>query len=162
MSEEQATNGSLPTYDKRLALFGALGLGAMFLLSAIFHAPEGQYFTICGFKNLTNLPCPGCGLTHSFCAVGKGDIAGGFGYNLLGPPLFLLAVAVWLRSLLVLVGRTRYVASFDHLSSRVKLIRNIVILFGVYGAARIAYLLVFEPSVASNSPLAKLIAQLTG
>ena len=151
-----------PIYSKRLAIFAAFALTAVFVLSVLFYAPEGQYFTICGFKNVTGLPCPGCGLTHSFCAIGKGDLASAFGYNLLGPPLFLLAILIWARSLLVLIERTRFVAAFDELTGHLKLVRNVVILFVLYGAVRIVYLLIFEPSLTRGSPLAKLIAQITG
>ena len=57
--------------SKRLAVFGLVGLFAVFLASVLFRPPVGEYFTVCGFKNLTGLPCPGCGLTHSFCEIGK-------------------------------------------------------------------------------------------
>src|SRR6266498_299329 len=84
--------------SKRLAVFGVAGLLAVFLASALFRPPAGDYFTVCGFKNFTGLPCPGCGLTHSFCALGKGEINEAFGFNALGPPLFLVFVLLWIRS----------------------------------------------------------------
>ena len=64
--------------SRKLAVFGFAGLLVVFLASLVLRLPPGDYFTICGFKSLTNLPCPGCGLTHSFCALGKGDVADAF------------------------------------------------------------------------------------
>ena len=37
------------------------------------------------FRNLTGIPCPGCGLTRSMVAAAHGDINAGFHYNRLGP-----------------------------------------------------------------------------
>ena len=91
--------------SKKLALFGLIGLFAVFMVSLLFTLPEGQYFTICGFKNFTGLPCPGCGLTHSFCALGKGEITAAFSFNLLGPPLFFALVLLWIRSGCVLLNK---------------------------------------------------------
>lgn len=39
----------------------------------------------CSFRNLTGIPCPGCGLTRSMVAVAHGDLDAGFYYNRLGP-----------------------------------------------------------------------------
>ncbi|HEY9232631.1 MAG TPA: DUF2752 domain-containing protein, partial [Blastocatellia bacterium] len=54
--------------SRSLAWLVMLGLAGVFIVSVIYHPSEGNYFTVCGFKNMTGLPCPGCGLTHSFCA----------------------------------------------------------------------------------------------
>lgn len=131
--------------SKRLAWLTAAGLGIVFAAS-IFYAPtevrpDGQYFTICGFKNLTGLPCPGCGLTHSFCALGKGDFTAAFAYNLLGPPLFAFLVLVWVRAFLILAGRERLVYGLDRAARRFKPVQAFAIAFAVFGAARILYLL---------------------
>ena len=53
-------------------------------------------FSIFGFKwglhcmsdQLFNVNCALCGMTHSFCAMGRGQIAKAFEYHLLGPILF--------------------------------------------------------------------------
>lgn len=57
---------------------------------------------LCPFRRLTGLPCPGCGMTHSFVALAHGDISGAFAYNRLGPLLmaiFVIAVSWKLASL---------------------------------------------------------------
>jgi hypothetical protein len=45
---------------------------------------------ICVFKNLTNLPCPGCGMTRSFVYAGHLDIVNSILMNPFGTILFLL------------------------------------------------------------------------
>ena len=43
---------------------------------------------VCGFRRLTGLPCPGCGLTRSFAFAAHLQIAAAFRAHLLGPVLF--------------------------------------------------------------------------
>ncbi|HVG22415.1 MAG TPA: DUF2752 domain-containing protein [Blastocatellia bacterium] len=154
--------GSRPS--KALAAFALLTLSGVFLASILFSPPlaysNEPYFTICGFKNFTGLPCPGCGLTHSFCALGKGDLLSAFGFNLLGPPLFLLFVLVWARSASVLLNKHKPVSAFDRMAERFQLVRAFVIAFAVFGAARITYLLIQYPELVRDSPMSKLVARL--
>jgi hypothetical protein len=151
---------AVPQPSKRLALFVIAGLSAVFLVSVLFKPPTGEYFTVCGFKNFTGLPCPGCGLTHSFCALGKGDVTDAFTFNLLGPPLFLVFVLVWIRSACVLLSENRVIQLFDRITGRFNLVRAFAIAFGVYGIARIAYALAYYPPGFHESPLSRLLARL--
>ena len=48
----------------------------------------------CGFAEVAHLPCPGCGLTTSFARMAHGQVLSAFGAHLMGPPLFLLTLAV--------------------------------------------------------------------
>src|SRR5262245_46732951 len=144
----------------KLAVLTLIGLSVVFLASVFFRAPTGEYFTICGFKNFTGLPCPGCGLTHSFCALAKGSVADALTFNLLGPALFLILGVMWIRAACVLSKRTSVVQWFDSLASRLRFVRWLVIAFGVYGLVRIVYLLVYHPASFNESPLSRLIARL--
>ncbi|MEK6408684.1 MAG: DUF2752 domain-containing protein [Acidobacteriota bacterium] len=146
--------------SRNLAVFGLVGLSAMFLVSVLLTLPGGDYFTICGFKTFTGLPCPGCGLTHSFCALGKGEVAGAFGFNLLGPPLFFTLVVLWIRSAGVLLNKSDFVQWLDGIARRLNVVRAFAFGFVVYGIARIAYLLAFHPVSCNDSPLSHLIARL--
>ena len=136
-------------YSKRLAIITFIGLGAIFAASLFYTAseagPDGNYFTICLFKNITGLPCPGCGLTHSFCALGKGDFGAAFGYNLLGPPLFLFLLVLWIRSICVLRGWERPVVAYDRVVARANPGMMIVIAFALFGLGRILVLLMSRP-----------------
>lgn len=127
--------------SRRMAWLAFVMLAGVFVVSLIYHPAEENYFTICGFKNATGLPCPGCGLTHSFCALGKGHLLSAFAWNLLGPPLFLLFTLVWARAVCVLMNRPRFPRAFDTFVERVRLVRWAAIAFAVFGVVRIVYIL---------------------
>jgi len=146
--------------SKKLALFGFAGLFAVFLTSFLLRPPATEYFTLCGFKNLTGLPCPGCGLTHSFCALAKGDIGSAIGFNLLGPFLFLALFVLWIRSAFVLLDLTGPVQIVDRMAGRLNILKAFFIGFAIYGVVRIGYLLAFDPASFHNSPLSHFIARL--
>jgi len=78
---------TLPT---SLLAASALLLGAIVHPSAL---PEGP---VCLFRFLTGMPCPGCGLTRSFCALLHGELGAAwtfnpFGYLFVAGALFLFA-----------------------------------------------------------------------
>ncbi|MDP8254401.1 MAG: DUF2752 domain-containing protein [Candidatus Alcyoniella australis] len=52
---------------------------------------------LCPFRHLTNLPCPGCGMTRAFVALAHGRIVEALGYNLLVLVLFPVAAWHWNR-----------------------------------------------------------------
>lgn len=82
------------TFDATLLATCALAVSAAFLL-----VPGAERVAIlgweipelCGFKNLTGLPCPGCGLTRSWTYLAHGDVTTAFRMNWLGPVLFVAA-----------------------------------------------------------------------
>lgn len=43
----------------------------------------------CVFKSITNIPCPGCGLTRGFRSLFQGNIIKAEGYNILTVPIFI-------------------------------------------------------------------------
>lgn len=45
--------------------------------------------TLCGFRLMTGMDCPGCGLTRSFIFLGHGSLEQAWNMNMLGPPLYL-------------------------------------------------------------------------
>jgi hypothetical protein len=145
--------------SKRMALLVLAGLSVVFIVSAILKPSTGEYFTVCGFKNFTGLPCPGCGLTHSFCALTKGDLSSAFSFNLLGPPLFLVLIFAWVRSISVLFDASGVVRALDLMAKRLNLVRLFAFGFGIYGVVRIAYVLVYSHPSTQVSPLMKLIAR---
>lgn len=147
--------------SKKLALIAVLGLTAVFAVSILLKPSTGEYFTICGFKNLTGLPCPGCGLTHSFCALARGNIGEAFEFNLLGPLLYVVLALVWIRSLCVLLNREKAVRGFRRITERFNVVRAFAYTFAVYGTARIVYVVIFHPSPFQQSVLSQLIARLT-
>ena len=70
-------------------------IGALVLALSLLPVPAGlQGRSICTFRNLFDLPCPGCGVTRSLRATAHGDLASAFDLNPFGPLFF--AVALWL------------------------------------------------------------------
>jgi hypothetical protein len=59
--------------------------------------------SLCTFKNLTGLPCPGCGLVRSITAFVHGDIAGSLACHRLGWLAFIYIAAQMLYRLILLV-----------------------------------------------------------
>jgi len=59
------------------------------------------------FRNVTGRPCPGCGLTRSWVALARGDIAASFRFHRLGWLTMLYAVAQVLRHGLWLVWTSK-------------------------------------------------------
>ena len=94
----------------------AAALAAMFAASLwpvdLKHLPpafgvrdEGR--SICLLRHVTGMPCPTCGVTRSFRAVGQGALAEALAFHPLGPVLYVVFVVVMVRSAGVAVrGRT--------------------------------------------------------
>lgn len=158
----QLQEDSAGTYSKRLNAIVLIVISGVFIVSIAYIPLDQPYFTICGFKALTGLPCPGCGLTHSFCAIGKGEFLRSLGFNPFGPFLFALTLMVWARSACVLIGRKRPAAVFDTWVLKLRVARNTVILMTVYGVGRIVWLLIYPSSEMQYSPLLRLVAWLKG
>ena len=74
-----------------VAVVGVVAVGA-----AVGVSPEllADGPGLCPFAHLTGLPCPGCGLTRSWVALGHGDVIGAFGLNWFGPLLLAVAAVV--------------------------------------------------------------------
>lgn len=56
--------------------------------------PDAPLPELCVSRSLFGIECPGCGLTRSFCALARGDLAGSLGFHRVG---WLLALAVVLQ-----------------------------------------------------------------
>lgn len=115
-------------------------LTTVFVVSVLWRPPDEGGFVLCVFNRLTGLPCPGCGMTRSFCAIGKGEWARALLFHPLGPAVFAIAVAYWARSGIALLGRVDLARRFDALLRRPRLgLAAAVVLLGVW-VARLALL----------------------
>ena len=88
-----------------LGWLGWAGMLAVLVASFIYESSPLADEVLCVFRRTLGLPCPGCGLTRSFCAMARLDIVGAFGFHLAGPWLWLTAAAaVALRPMQHLLG----------------------------------------------------------
>jgi len=70
---------------------GLACLGAVcILLGFVFRSGELPRLALCPFREWSGLPCPGCGITRAFCAIGHGDFTGAWKSN---PFAFVLYAA---------------------------------------------------------------------
>ena len=110
-------------------------LTAVIVASVVWHPNEEGGFVLCLFRRATGLPCMGCGLTRSFCAMGKGEVARAAGFHALGPYLFAGACAYWARAVGAVAGWDAAVARFDDGVRRLRLpLVTVVALFVVWFA----------------------------
>lgn len=98
------------------------------------HLEEKQ--SLCPFKMLTGMPCPGCGITKSFVAIYEGDLKKSFSYHLFGIPIMLISVLmIGLFTVEIITGK-EYLHGL--LYSK-KLAYACGILLGVYHFVRTVY-----------------------
>ena len=89
-----------------LAVFAASLLGVDRWKLPGFSPIGGEGSTTCLLRRATGLPCATCGMTRSFCAIGRGEFRAAFVRHPLGPVLYAFLVLVMLRSAAVaLTGR---------------------------------------------------------
>jgi hypothetical protein len=74
---------------------GALGL------SFVLPTTDSPWVSICWFYNLSNIPCPGCGLTRAFLFISHGEWVKAWNWNPFGFAWYSLALYGFLRPLLI-------------------------------------------------------------
>jgi hypothetical protein len=80
---------------------------------------------------------------------------------LLGPPLFLFSIIVWLRSLGALFNWRGAVRTIDLFFARLSLVRFFIAALLLFGLTRIMLLYFLEASVLENNALLRLLSGLT-
>ena len=85
-----AANGKAVTGEKRapLSALPVVIAAAVLAVSVLSEAPARAPFTPCVFRNVTGLPCAGCGMTRAFVAVGHGRIGEAWRLHPFSLPLF--------------------------------------------------------------------------
>ena len=87
------------------------------LAASIFtEAPARLPFAVCLFRNVTNLPCPACGITRAFNHMGHGRIVEAWHVNALSPFLF---VGLCAYVVLFIVDKVRPGIRWPRISRRV-------------------------------------------
>ena len=80
-----------------LVLWLAAGIAAAlaFLALGWFGVPSGVAFSICAFRHLTGIPCPGCGLTRAMAALARGELVLALHFHPFAPLLAAEAALLW-------------------------------------------------------------------
>lgn len=68
--------------------------GAVLLLSRLL-PPMDHGPVLCLFRALSGLPCPSCGMTRAFIALGHGNVPGALHFNIASPAIYASAVVVF-------------------------------------------------------------------
>lgn len=67
----------------------ALIILMVFGYSLIFSPDRNEYPVVCVHEKLTGVPCPSCGLSHSFSLIMRGRIAEAYDWNIYGMRIFI-------------------------------------------------------------------------
>lgn len=121
--------------ERTVRIAAGIGVGAIITAFAVTPAVSTSGPTLCPFRLITGLPCPGCGLTRSWTAAAHGDIAEAFSYNFFGP-ISLIATVLFVVAVGVLLLRRRPAASITPVL-RHPAVWAVAILWVLYGVARI-------------------------
>ena len=81
-----------------LRWWAVAGVGAVlaWAVLALWVPADGLEYSICAFRRLTHVPCPGCGLTRAFAHLAKGHLGEGFRMHPLAPLLAVEGLAFWI------------------------------------------------------------------
>lgn len=72
--------------------FLSIGAAVVLLVSIVVPSHGHLPFSVCGFHWLTDLPCPLCGLTRAFSAIGHGEMKAAWGFHPLSFVLYALTL----------------------------------------------------------------------
>lgn len=90
--------------NARILRWGMPALLAGVLMTASFtEAPAHLPLSPCAFYNVTGLPCPACGLTRGFVALGHGHLAASLAWHPLAPVLYVATFGALVVSVLAAV-----------------------------------------------------------
>ena len=98
--------------------------------NAIIYALTG-YGIPCVFRLVTGLKCPGCGLTHAYIELLKGNIHGAMNYNALSITLMpVLALYLFIKAVIFVKNGSRRTSIVEYIFYTICLIT--LMLFFIY------------------------------
>jgi hypothetical protein len=81
----------------------------LFLVIPFLINPDLVPVSICGFKNLTGLPCPACGMSHSLHALTHLRITDSVRFHPVGALLYLLVIIFFLKNTMELITKRKLI-----------------------------------------------------
>lgn len=149
------------SYHGKLVRWGILGFSYAPLIGTYFYNQNYRIpFLVCPIRHLTGIPCPTCGMTRSFMAIGRGDLSQAVAEHLFGPLLFTSFVIAIVHITLELLTKHRITGFYCHLLRLRKLqILGLFTLF-IYYSCRLYHISqTGEMYIAfSTSPLGQLLS----
>jgi hypothetical protein len=94
----------VPPDRRSFTLWTLAGLAGLLVLH-VWVPASGLQNTVCLFRRLTGIPCPGCGMTRAFAHLAKGEWAAAAHDHPLAFPLAAEIVLTWLAWGAALLGR---------------------------------------------------------
>ena len=94
-------NQNVPASVEKLTEF--IILSAVIGLSVCYPPFSEQRFSLCLFKNLFGVPCPGCGMGRAFLFIGHGEIYKAFHLNPNSLAAFFLVILFWINEAISLI-----------------------------------------------------------
>ena len=91
MQQNISSQGSTKKPKRLIHPLFSIGAALVLIVSRLL-PPDGVFLTICGFKILTGLPCPGCGLTRSVINLSHLHFALSFRLHPLGMAVYLMSI----------------------------------------------------------------------
>ncbi|MEJ1937304.1 DUF2752 domain-containing protein, partial [Nostoc sp. NIES-2111] len=92
----------------KLVRWGILGFSYAPLIGTYFYNQNYRIgFLVCPIRHLTGIPCPTCGMTRSFMAIGRGNWSQALGEHLFGPILLASFVVAIVHITLELLTKHR-------------------------------------------------------
>ncbi len=107
MTDSPAERGWQLRYGGALALIAAMLVIGWFLAPGSLSSATGTKVIVCPFRNLTGLPCPGCGMSRAFHHVLHGRIVEAVRMNALVPVVFVSVMVELLNSIVAIARRGR-------------------------------------------------------
>ena len=121
-------------------------IAGVVLVSFLYRPGAMPPLSFCGFKTMTGVPCPFCGMTRSFCASAQQHWGDAVRFHPVGPILFAGVALVMLTALLDLItrgGRLRWVGVQ---AARLPAWAWFALIVGLWGVRLASFLLLDAPA----------------
>jgi uncharacterized protein DUF2752 len=86
---------SHPRAPLLLWLGAGVAAALLFFGAGWIGVPNDARYTICAFRRLTGIPCPGCGLTRAMAALARGELLLALHFHPFAPLILGEAAALW-------------------------------------------------------------------
>lgn len=110
--------------------YGSIIIISALVLSLYIFSPfalEGKVI-ICPFRNMTGLPCPGCGMTRAASSIAHGEFARALSLHIFSPLFYLALIAELVNSIVAIARKGRPLFIWNELWA-IKPVKYIVWIF---------------------------------